>query len=439
MKPSRYNRVIDCCGKKFVYNAFTSALAEIDNNSYKYLTDEDACLEKIECSTKKAMHENGFIVSDSNDEVEMIRKRVAERRTKNRTSELLITLIPTLKCNYKCTYCYQDHSLRCGDGFHPDVENKILEIIDTSNAKKINLLWYGGEPTLYLDDVERVSKKILEICSRKQKQYYFSIITNGSKLTDENVKRLISCGVAGIQVTLDGPKEVHERRRVCLDSHANYDRIMSFLRNSQEYAGLNVQIRINIDKENINSIETLLAELSYLENKELMVSFARVEYFSDNCSNVQDMMFSSREFSQIERELIKIAKEFGLSVNDNSSNYPFAIESYCGATQGNSIIIDMSGNIYQCLSDSSSPSEAISNVFEVSDAEKLLDMCINSDYCIKSYDFENQCVECDVLPLCLGGCRLKSKLGKHECSEIKYSINRILNDYINNQMQKERN
>ena len=99
--------------------------------------------------------ENGFLVEDRQAD----RRRLSEYLTavKNDTSELNITLLTTLQCNFACDYCFQgDH----GD-YNKFAEKMSLETaaavgdwiereLDRLRPEQFLLTFFGGEPLLNL-------------------------------------------------------------------------------------------------------------------------------------------------------------------------------------------------------------------------------------------------------------------------------------------------
>ena len=52
--------------------------------------------------------------------------------------------------------------------------------------RRLNVTWFGGEPTLGMRVINRLSKRIIALCKDKGVSYSAAIISNGWNL-DENV------------------------------------------------------------------------------------------------------------------------------------------------------------------------------------------------------------------------------------------------------------
>ena len=116
----------------------------------------------------------------------------------------------------------------------------------------LSVTWYGGEPTLYLDMIEALSAQLRDACERRGAQYLpATIITNGYLLTEKTAQRLKAAGIEEAQVTLDGDRDTHNRRRPLKGGVGTFDRILENVAASRDI--LKIQIRINVDRSNADT------------------------------------------------------------------------------------------------------------------------------------------------------------------------------------------
>ena len=94
-----------------------------------------------------------------------------------------IDLTLTDRCNFRCKYCYEKDS-----GYElKDISFSIIdrvywlidEIFKLPKYKTVSIQFWGGEPTLRLDIVEKVVNKYID-----DDRISFSIVTNGSKIPE---------------------------------------------------------------------------------------------------------------------------------------------------------------------------------------------------------------------------------------------------------------
>ena len=118
------------------------------------------------------------------------------------------------------------------------------------------MTWYGGEPLLGQDRLDRLSVAFLERTAAAGVDYSASIVTNGYLLTPETATRLRELGVRSAQITLDGPPETHNRMRPLVSGRPTFDVILDNIERSADL--LPIAVRVNLDTSNAAEAETLL-------------------------------------------------------------------------------------------------------------------------------------------------------------------------------------
>ena len=119
----------------------------------------------------------------------------------------------THRCNCQCEMCYL-HGTEAGRGLVRLGQSQeeltaaqlaaVFEQIGRAGARFVVLT--GGEVFLRHDVLEIVD-------SARSANLEVSIVTNGSHVTPEAANRLVASGVATVSVSLDGPREIHDRIR----------------------------------------------------------------------------------------------------------------------------------------------------------------------------------------------------------------------------------
>lgn len=128
---------------------------------------------------------------------------------------LSLQLHITGKCNQRCKHCYHNNYENEPMSFK-DIEyiiEQFKELIDKYNENKgikekgeINIT--GGEPFVRDDFMQ-----ILELLHENKDYFKFSILTNGSFITDEIAEKLAKLEVTCIQVSIDGDINTHDEIR----------------------------------------------------------------------------------------------------------------------------------------------------------------------------------------------------------------------------------
>jgi len=123
----------------------------------------------------------------------------------------VLTFMMTYRCNLRCTMCWQwgEQGL-----FHELSKEHEIQQLDLATLRSViedvaqdgtGVFLWGGEPFLHRDIMPFVE-------FIKSKGMYCSINTNGTYLPRDS-RRLTELGVDAIMVSVDGPREVHDRIR----------------------------------------------------------------------------------------------------------------------------------------------------------------------------------------------------------------------------------
>ncbi|HSF14078.1 MAG TPA: radical SAM protein [Vicinamibacteria bacterium] len=187
---------------------------------------------------------------------------------------LHLIVMPTEQCNFRCTYCYEDFEL---PRMRPEIVAG-LEAFIRRRAPELHQLeveWFGGEPLLAYDIVQRIQEVMMELKRRHQGLAVHSgMTTNAFFLDAEKLRRLTALGVRRYQVTLDGPEEVHDRHRVRADGGGTFATIWRNLVNAQsESCPFELVVRIHVTRENQDAVRLLLCECSRVFGRDRRFTF----------------------------------------------------------------------------------------------------------------------------------------------------------------------
>lgn len=166
-----------------------------------------------------------------------------------------VILIPTLRCDLKCSYCQVSRAPVAAKGFDWDEETlrKVLGFLDNLPVEEIQIEFQGGEPFLRLDHLQAV----VAFARRRFRRVRFVVCTNLQTL-DEDILAFLDSEDVLISTSLDGPHQVHTRNRTGNDALTDV-----FLRNLEQVIGLIGPGRISalptIDIEDPPDPEDLIA------------------------------------------------------------------------------------------------------------------------------------------------------------------------------------
>jgi uncharacterized protein len=400
---SRYNILVPLrAGRTLAFNGASGALAiwtedETDVYSRVGVADGDSPDPVL-----RSLAYGGFILRDDIDEVKALRQRYDAVRDDSR--QMILTIAPTMVCNFGCDYCFQGIDKPSGT-MSADVQDAIVALVArTSDLKRLHVAWYGGEPLLAAGVIDSFSTRLISTASEMGLDYDAMIVTNGYRLTQAVARMLVTRRVRTAQVTLDGAAEDHDQRRHRLGGGGSFDRIIDNLQAVvAEVPELHISVRVNVDARNVDGLRALLALLvsrGFARRPHFDLYFAPVEAITEGCHSVSDSCLSKAEYARLETELMALAFDAGLS----SLPYPPRMRGICGALRPNGFVVLPTGDVHKCWDTVAMPHLKVGTVFR---PDELRSDARSSEWSQWS-PFENAvCSACKILPNCAGSCAHK--------------------------------
>lgn len=143
-------------------------------------------------------------------------------------ASLTIIVKATRLCNLRCTYC---HSWSGDPGNKMSFEvlaRAIRDGLRAPNVRNVNFVWHGGEVTLLPLSFYRKAVWLQEQFRRRGQIVTNTVQTNGTRLSREwlTFLRLYEFKIG---VSLDGPPELHDRRRLDIAGRPTSERVRKSL------------------------------------------------------------------------------------------------------------------------------------------------------------------------------------------------------------------
>jgi uncharacterized protein len=380
-----------------VYNNLSGAMIEVKRDLYDWMRNNNV-KQLPEPRYYKALSHGKFIVAENIDEVEEIKEK--RQNAAAAVSVIGLQIVPTLWCNFKCTYCYeqaQDKTKRMS----PEVMDAVIAHVNRKvkpTTQFLNTMWFGGEPLAAVECIRYLGKALLQISKKNNIQYSAGMVTNGYLLNERNVEMLLQHKINACQVTIDGPEEIHDRRRMLKNGGKTWQTIVE----NVKYAvskGMRVSVRMNLDKTNIDSTEKLLKKLEEQQIlKQVRVSFGLVSHFGNACRSIEHTLLTLPEANSI----LKRKKLKDLLKKPGEEQIKRAVPDFigCVATGAHSVIVGPGGELYKCSKNIGDEREQCGTIFDMNEAHpnfrKWMD-CSNLEV--------ETCKRCPMLPICRGnGC-----------------------------------
>lgn len=245
--PSLYAQPFEHEGKKYVFHNMTKQCIE------GVLPDSACAGERFD-----ELIEARFLVPEDLDECAYYLHVAALVRAASRKKFINVyTILPTLGCNARCTYCYEEGLPQ--SAMAPETADQVIRfILDTHTRPEVRLAWFGGEPLLG----ERIIDRICEGLREVGLGYSSGMISNGSLITPAILKKMTGdWKLKEIQVSMDGAEPDYIARKRYIVDHDYYRRVMESVGLLSE-TGIAVTVSCNVDEENWAGIPQFLADLS---------------------------------------------------------------------------------------------------------------------------------------------------------------------------------
>ncbi len=410
MKPSIYNSFIPVSERSFLlYNAFTDKYIVCRKELVSLLRDAYTELAETDPAFYKNLTEGGFLVADELDE-EIRAVEEGMKRCDNASSYRLI-INPTLNCNFKCWYCYEDHSAYAKMDVQTvaRVERFLTRMFGNHDIRDVSLSFFGGEPLLYYNETVRPLIDHIRRCRHEgAPTYSIHFTTNGYLITESMLQHLCeSDDSKSFQITLDGNRKEHDKVRFPASGGGSYDRILMNVCRLLEKR-MEVVLRINFTAANMYSLPDILEDLKGVSKEErryLSIDFQRVwqEKTIDNADR------------RLEENIEAFRQEFPRVVEHYQRIDSF--RSPCYGDLQNECVINYNGDVYKCTARDFTPANRAGILTETGEIEWLCPDFVRQR--LREKFGKKVCRRCRIFPLCGAGCVQTALEARNGCTMCK--------------------
>ena len=336
-------------------------------------------LARGETPDPEALAAKGYLV-DPQEEQARYRKAYLAFLDARATDEVQLFYVPSYACNFGCSYCFQDeYAPGQGADASAVLEAFLAYVDDTFQDRKKYITVFGGEPLLDTPAQRQVIEQLVRGATERGLDLAF--VTNGYTLA-AYVPLLAQGRIREVQVTLDGTREVHDRRRALKGGGPTFDRIVAGI-DACLAAGLTVNLRSVLDRENLESFAELAhfaIERGWTRSPKFKTQIGR-NYELHHCQAGNDRLYTRLSlyedlFRLVERDPAVL--EFyrpAFSVAKflfEQGKLPDPLFDGCPATK-TEWAFDATGRIYPCTANVGKSGEAIGSFFPLRrlDAERV--------------------------------------------------------------------
>lgn len=158
MKSSRFNVFLEYGKVILGYNTLYETYVVVDKELYSlisgYLQTDIEEIGAMHPVLYKTLIAEKFIIDNAIDEIDEVAKILHEENENNYVFGIVIN--PTMNCNFKCWYCYENHAE--GSKMDSMEQSNIVRFVEkmlaeNKDLKLLKIQWFGGEPLLCFESV----------------------------------------------------------------------------------------------------------------------------------------------------------------------------------------------------------------------------------------------------------------------------------------------
>lgn len=321
-------------------------------------------------------------------------------RTNAESRRFAATVVLTYACDLACPYCFEG-DFRDGSEMDEATARLLVEFVareQVGRGRDVEIRFYGGEPLMAVPRLLSIARPLKDAADAAGTGFSFGLVTNGVRLTRDTVASLLPLGLTYAQVTLDGPRAIHDRQRPSVSGSGSYDAI---LRNvAAVHDLLTLRLGGNFTRENYRAFPRVLDDLL--------------------AAGVDPGRFDPVEFAPVLPKSGRVAGHEGgsclsaagepwageaaLFLREETLRRGFAVRKIamgiCPVELEHRLVVDRDGTLYKCPAFLGWPEMAVGTL-----ADGVRDHAATHR---PGFWRNDACLDCPYLPLCFGGCRLLS-------------------------------
>lgn len=212
-----------------------------------------------------------------------------------------LIILPTEKCNFRCTYCYEDFEI---GRMKPEIVTAVERYMDKRfpHLDSFHFSWFGGEPLLAAPVVLQLARHGKKLAQAHDVHFDGALTTNGYLLVADLFEELVHLGQKRFQITLDGMREAHDATRKRADGEGTFDVIWSnLLRMHASTHPFEVSLRLHVHPGNVESIEELskLIARTFATDARFQVNFQHLRDLGGENGKALRNAFSAKDMPKI--------------------------------------------------------------------------------------------------------------------------------------------
>ena len=355
------------------------------------------------------------------------------------------------RCNLACKYCFVGSDTDNKDFATKDMTREVaekaidffirqLKLSDIDYTRnESNIIFFGGEPLINFVILEYVAQRIIELRNQCPEliNTKLAVITNATLLSKERIKKLSDLGVA-ISISIDGFTEEANELRVDKQGNSTFDKVIAVLNQCRELSVVAPSLSVTLTEKTIKDLNSMVK----------LIKDYNIKGFGYNILlNKEDYKASEKyyeEASQFVIESFKALRSMGVYEDRimrklNSFAHSQIHFSDCGATAGGQLIFSPDGKVGICQGLLTEEENYATTVDDENFIAK--DNPMWQKWASLSPINNDDCIECEALGICGGGCPINARLSnpekglncinKRQCIHSKSTLKFLIEDLYN--------
>ncbi len=326
----------------------------------------------------------------------------------NKKVEILYLIVST-GCNLGCKYCFEENSkfnnhkeINMSNNVALKAVEKYLEYLENPDIDNPQIIFYGGEPFVNWDTI----KSVVQYVKSRNSKIKFNIVTNAT-LIDHEQASFIAENDIELGVSLDGPKQINDFNRIYRNTENSvYDSVFKSIELLKS-VGVKYGISITISQTLIDNKKQVLDWLKTLNVQSIFYNLYHYGEETDEWekfyNDMSDYLIESYEYcSKIGIADGRLNRKVE-SLLDNKIKF-----SDCAAIGANQLTIKPNGDVVICHGYVKTDKYILGNILD-KDINELLEHESVVDWQNKAPIVKEECLDCDALFICGGGCSMQSE------------------------------
>ena len=313
-------------------------------------------------------------------------------------------------CNLRCQYCFASTGdFGTGHRMTMDIETakKAIDFVieRSGNRRNIEVDFFGGEPLMAMNTVKATVEYARSLEKEHNKNFRFTITTNGVLLSDENIE-YINREMSNAVLSIDGRPEVNDRMRKTVGGSGSYEVILPKFqklvagRGEKDYYLRGTFTRHNLD---------FASDVIHIADQGFRHVSVEPVVGSPDCGYAfqeDDLPKILEEYERLAAELLKRDDVNFFHFNVDLSQGPCVIKRMRGCGAGcEYVAITPEGDIYPCHQFVGNEEYKLGNLYS-----GTFDMELSRRFAGLNIYTRPDCKDCWAKFYCSGGCSASNRL-----------------------------